>query len=220
MPAEQESANFTEGVSDFQSALFEQCLLILEQSIQADARLPRSRLVGLLEGHSYRLYACRQQNEVCGAALVYFSADLAFVLLDYLAIDATRRNQGLGSAFFRALADLISREKPGADWLILEAEDDREGSEENRATALRRIEFYRRLGAQLIVNLPYRFPCADGDFLPMRLMARRLRPGATLSVADITAAMEDTFLHIHGRKREDDLLTWFRANRPTYLDLR
>lgn len=225
MPAQQESQNYvTERVTDFRSPRFDLCLLILEQSISADARLPRSRLMGLLSGNGYRLYALglRKElgNEVAGAALLYFSADLPFVLLDYIAIDAERRNQGLGSAFFRALVELISREKPGADWLILEVDDDREGPEESRATSRRRMEFYRRLGARLLANLPYRFPCADGNFLPMRLMAHRLRLGAALSVADISAAIEDTFLHIHGRNSGDELLGWFRANRPEFLDFK
>lgn len=225
MPVQQERQNYVaERVTDFRSPLFDRCLLVLEQSILADARLPGSRLMALLGGNDYRLYAFRLRSEAgieaAGAAFVYFSADLPFVLLDYIAIDAERRNQGLGSAFFRALVELVSREKPSADWLILEVDDDREGSEKSRATSGRRIEFYRRLGAQLLTNLPYRFPCAHGNFLPMRLMAYRLRPGATLSVGDITAAIEDTFLHVHGRNSGDELLNWFKANRPAFLEFK
>ena len=225
MPAQQESSNYaTERVTDFRSPVFDRCLLILEESIPADARLPSSRLMDLLAGNAYQLWCFRRASElgdgVAGAALLYFSTDLPFVLLDYLAIDAARRNQGLGSAFFRGLASRISTEKPGADWLILEVDDDREGSEEHRATSRRRMEFYRRLGAQLLANLPYRFPCADGDFLPMRLMVHRLRPEARLSLGGITAAIEETFLHIHARNSGDELLAWFRASRPAFLEFK
>lgn len=221
MPAQEEKRNYAiERVTDFSSPLCARCLLILEQSISANIRLPRARLMGLLNTGSYRLYALRLANEAAGMALLYFSAGLPFVLLDYVAIDPDRRNQGLGSAFLRALADLIRQESPSANWLILEIDDDREGPEEERAHSRRRMEFYGRLGAQLLANVPYRFPSAQENSVPMRLMVYRLRPGAALSVEDVGAAIEDTFLHVHGRTGDDELLTWIRRHKPSFLELK
>jgi ribosomal protein S18 acetylase RimI-like enzyme len=220
MHGQEESWDYvTECVTDFNSPLFDRSLLLLEQSISGYAQLPRVRLMKLLSGHNYRLYTLRFRDEVAGVALLYFSPGLPFVLLDYIAIHSDRRNQGLGSAFFRMLTELMPREKPSADWLIFEVDDDREGPEEKRAESRRRIEFYRRLGADLLANVPYRFPSAHGMPVPMRLMVYRLRPGAKLSPADIGAAIADTFVHVHGRTSDDDLLGWFRTHKPASLDL-
>lgn len=209
----------TEQVTDFDSPLFERCLDILEQSIAVNEQLPRSRLRKLLSGGDYRLYALRDRNGIAGAASLYFSASTPFVLLDYLAIHPDWRNQGLGSAFFRKLTDVARRENSKANWLLLEVdavpEDSASQSEDNR----RRIEFYRRLGAQLLANVPYRFPSPSGVAVPMRLMVLQLRAGARLSATDVQAAIEDSFRQVHGRKDEDELLVWFRAHMPDVLIL-
>ncbi len=220
MHALQDSQDYvTEWVRDFDSPLFDRNLSLLEQSISARAQLPRTRLMKLLSGGDYRLYTLRFRDEVAGVALLYFSPGLPFVLLDYIAIHSDRRNQGLGSAFFRALVKGILREKPSADWLIFEVDDDREGPQEKRAQSRRRIEFYRRLGAHLLANVPYRFPSAQGMPVAMRLMVYRLRPRAELSPADVGAAIEDTFIQVHGRTSDDELLSWFRTHKPASLDL-
>ena len=220
MHGREESRNYvTERVTDFNSPLFARGLSLLEQSIAAHAQLPRARLIKLLSGRDYRLYALRLRDEVAGVALLYFSPGGPFVLLDYIAVHSDRRNQGLGSAFFRALVEVILREKPSADWLIFEVDDDREGPEEKSAQSRRRIEYYRRLGAHLLANVPYRFPSVHGMPVPMRLMAYRLGPGAKLSPADVEAFIEDAFLHVHGRTSDDELLSWFRAHKPAFLEL-
>lgn len=214
-----ESHHFrTEQVTDFDSPLFERCLDILEQSIAVNEQLPRSRLRKLLSEDDYRLYALRDRNGIAGAASLYFSASTPFVLLDYLAIHPERRNQGLGSAFFRELTNAVRQKKPETNWLILEVDavpDSASQSEGNR----RRIEFYRRLGAQLLANVPYRFPSPSGVAVPMRLMVFQLRAGATLYPADVRAMIEDSFRQVHGRRDEDELLAWFKAHMPDVLIL-
>ena len=209
----------TQPVTDFDSPLFELCLGVLEQSIAANEQLSRSRLRKLLSGDDYRLYALRGRNEVAGAASLYFSSSTPFVVLDYLAIHPERRNQGLGSVFFRELTDAVRRENPEANWLILEVDDEGEKLDGKYVENRRRIEFYRRLGAQLLANVPYRFPSPSGVAVPMRLMVYRLQAGATLSASDLRAAIEDSFRQVHGRRDEDELLVWFRAHMPDVLIL-
>jgi GNAT superfamily N-acetyltransferase len=208
-----------EQVTDFDSPLFELCLGVLEQSIEANEQLSRSRLRKLLSGGDYRLYALRDRNGIAGAASLYFSASTAFVLLDYLAIHPERRNQGLGSVFFRELTNAVRRENPEANWLILEVDDERENPDGKYVANRRRIEFYRRLGAQLLANVPYRFPSPSGVAVPMRLMVYRLQAGATLYPTDVRAMIEDSFRQVHGRRDEDELLVWFKAHMPDVLIL-
>jgi ribosomal protein S18 acetylase RimI-like enzyme len=86
-------------------------------------------------------------------------------LLEFLAIASDARSSGIGGALLdettRALA---------ADCL-LEVESDDECAPEERDWRQRRIRFYERHGAQIVTDLNYLMPCADGQStLPMKLM--------------------------------------------------
>lgn len=208
-----------ERVPNSSSPLFAPCLAILADSIPADEQLPKQRLTKLLARDDYRLYALRRDSDVTGLAILYLSSIQAFALLDYMAVRADLRGQGIGSTLFREIVNVARRERRNADWLILEVDDDREGTEEVCQANRRRIEFYRRLGASLLANVPYRYPSANGVAVPMRLMVYPLRPEARLSPQDIRLAIADIFAEIHGRGRNDRLLAWILTHAPSVLVL-
>jgi len=86
-------------------------------------------------------------------------------LLEFLAIASSARSSGIGGTLLdettRALA---------ADFL-LEVESDDGCTEEERELRQRRMRFYQRHGAQIVTDLNYLMPRADGQgALPMKLM--------------------------------------------------
>jgi GNAT superfamily N-acetyltransferase len=208
-----------ERVSSTASPLFSSCLRVLANSIPISEQLPEDRLIRLLAHDNYRLYALRDDLDVVAFATLYLSGTRPIALLDYMGVRRDLQGQGIGSAFFRMLVDIAHREEPTANWLMIEVDDDREGIDRERETNRRRIAFYRRLGAQLLENMPYRFPSTAGNPVPMRLMVFRLRPEATLSPAVLRLAIEDIFLRIHGRDAGDPLLGWIVAQEPAALRL-
>jgi hypothetical protein len=121
---------------------------------------------------------------------------------------------------FREIAGLAANQNPPLDWLLLEVDDDREGDAQHRAICARRISFYRRLGARLLENVPYRFPSAFVSPVPMRLMVYGLRPNVTLSADDLKRAVADIFLNVHGRGEDDELLHWFHRNLPDEIKMK
>jgi GNAT superfamily N-acetyltransferase len=201
------------------SPLFSVCLEILGDSIPASEQMPRERLTKLLARDEYRLYAFRSALEVAAFAMLYLSRIQPIVLLDYMAVRGDLRGQGIGSALFREVVTLARRERPTARLLLLEVDDDREGTDEERQTNQKRIEFYRRLGARLLANVPYRFPSAGAAPVPMRLMVLPLHPEAALSPFDLRLAIEDIFFEVHRRDANDPLLGWIIAQEPSELIL-
>ena len=205
-------------VADTNSHEFEQCMAILREAISPETQLPHDRFLNLLAGGKYQLFSYRRAEEVTGMALVYFPAPLPFAWLDYFVTRSDLRGQGLGSTLFHEIATLASEHAPPLDWLLFEVDDGRDADAERRTLSERRIAFYQRLGARLLQNVSYKFPSAVGEPVPMRLMAYSLRRDATLSPHMLRCAVEDIFIHIHGRSADDALLQWFKAALPREIE--
>lgn len=202
------------------SPLFGACLEILTDSIPASERLSEARLKALLASGRYRLYAFHDSSsKVAGSAVLYFSQARPVALLDYMAVRPELRGQGIGSALFREVSKVATHDASAPNWLVLEVDDDREGTQEERRLNHRRIEFYRRLGARLLTNVPYLFPSDSAEPVPMRLMVLPLRSDSSLSPADLRLAIQDIFRGVHGRSGNDPVLRWFVEHEPSRLIL-
>ncbi len=205
---------------DRNSRRYAQALAILREAIAPEAQLPKERFESLLAGGSYQLFAYAQEEDVKGVALVYFSDELRFAWLDYFAIRSDLRGRGLGTQLFRDIVQTATGESREPEWLLFEVDDDYDGDPKREAECARRVRFYRRLGAQLIENVPYKFPSAFGVPIKMRLMAYPLGSDATLAADDLRRVVAEVFWIIHGRGSDDELLRWFQQNLPDHVELK
>ena len=98
---------------------------------------PLSSMRRSWERGAYDCYGLFDGDEILGYA--FFVRLGNNYLLDYLAIAKERRDEGLGSAFLRRLADGMKE----ANCMVVEVEDpDRAGDAESRAIRERRLQFY------------------------------------------------------------------------------
>ena len=207
-------------VTDWNSRLYAEAVAILREAIARETQLPAQRFSDLLSGGRYRLFAYAEGDAVWGVALVYFSDELRFAWLDYFAIRSDLRGRGLGSDLFRGIVQMAIEQKPQPHWLLFEVDDDYEGDLQRESDCKRRVKFYRRLGARLLENVPYKFPSAAAEPIRMRLMAYQLRPDATLATNDLKCIVAETFSNIHGRGSDDELLRWFQQNLPDTVEMK
>jgi len=206
-------------VTDRQSGLFADAIAILHEAISSDALLPKLRFHDLLAHGNYQLFAYVQDEDAQGVALVYFSDALRFAWLDYFAIRSDLRGKGLGSKLFREIVQFAKKQNSQPDWLLFEVDDDYEGNPEREAECIRRVAFYRRLGARVLENVPYKFPSVFTSPIRMRLMACKLHPNTKLEPDDLKHAVREIFLNIHGRASDDKLLHWFEQSAPETIEL-
>jgi len=125
-----------------------------------------------------RLLAAQDADGFAGLAFYHLLPKAALAHLWYLAIVSERRGQGLGAALY---CEIVARvQRAGARVLFLEVEDPAQATTAQQAAlALRRIGFYRRLGARLLGGIYYlQHVGAHQPEIPMHLMAHTW-PAAT-----------------------------------------
>lgn len=99
-------------------------------------RRSENNILSLMEKEQYLGYGFYQENNLLGYAFCFCHEEM--ILLDYFAIIASKRNQGLGSTFMHLFIDACKDKT-----VILEAENpDIDPSEEKT----RRVQFYLRNG--------------------------------------------------------------------------
>jgi ribosomal protein S18 acetylase RimI-like enzyme len=134
-------------------------------------RAPFEGLVEEIESGRYRLLTVREGGTLRGFALSMSLSGLDVHLLAYLAVERPYRNRGLGARLLQTLIDSLGSQGNVSGLLI---EVDPEEAEDGRdvSMALRRIQFYKRLGAHIVGGAPgYRVPNLAGEgSLAMQLM--------------------------------------------------
>lgn len=107
-------------------------------------------------------------------------------LLGYIAVTPEKREQGIGTQFYQEIVKRISLQA-----LFLELEMPEEAtSERQRQIALRRIQFYRRLGALRLMGIRYLQTVGPHQPLtPMHLMVHLFQPIDAQAVFELAQAI-------------------------------
>lgn len=130
-----------------------------------------------------------------GLALVRHLGDTTLTFVRYLAVDATQRNRGLGSALVTRLLDLLAGQ--GRSVLLLDVEEPvGEHADDDR----RRIEFYRRHGLDVLDVPGYAPPDhgESGEVVPLLLMGITLDGSDRLSGDGLDDCVAAVLLHRYG----------------------
>ena len=114
-------------------------------------------LSSLIKKQKYDLWLAEEAGRQVAYILTCPYQD--YIWLDYIAVFREYHSKGYGSKILPQLSDVY----PGSKGLFLEVEHENETD----VNTIRRIRFYRRLGAEMILK-SYRLPTAVGGF-PMGL---------------------------------------------------
>ncbi len=148
----------------------------------------------LLLKKKYKLLFAKHKefNEIIGYAFIYEIDLINAIWLDYIAIDKRFQNAGYGTMFFNKIANVNQKEILGI-FIEIEIPTEQEGS--LKATQIKRINFYERLGAKKL-NTNYELPTKNGGF-PMYLYFRPAEKVQMLPKQEIMAGISSTFNYIH-----------------------
>jgi len=139
---------------------YNQAIEIYEEAFPLAERQPVSVIRHRISSGLYQAYVGRleETGEVVSLAFLWPFKDSNFILLDYLAVKKSIRGQNVGSAY---LASMIQVLNPQQKYLLIEVDNPKFAPDESEAT--RRIAFYQRNGAQLMKDLRYLLPPAQGN---------------------------------------------------------
>lgn len=147
---------------------FNQMFALYEAAIEASERKPRAAIAAYLRDPRCRVLVAREAGAVAAFAMLFYPSGARFWLLDYLAVDATLRSQGMGARMFSAAsADAATR---GASPCLIEI--DQPGAAVSPGNdPVARAAFYRRLGCRRLHGLDYVLPLAvAGTPPPMQVL--------------------------------------------------
>jgi GNAT superfamily N-acetyltransferase len=166
---------------------------IYEEGIPASERKP---LAVLLSDPAARITVARMGDELVGFALVHLgkSADL----LEYIAVRAGLRGAGVGARLYQAARGDRGREVP----LLIEVDSAR-GASPDRAIRLRRIDFYRRLGARQVVGLSYVLPLPSPTGPPTMDLMVDSWPDAAVQRVTLRSWLQELYSEVYGQPRDD-----------------
>ncbi|MFZ6030277.1 MAG: GNAT family N-acetyltransferase [Chloroflexota bacterium] len=136
------------------------------------------------------LAAVDRERRLAGMAFYEHVPDLRLMFLWYMAVDGERRSQGLGSQLYQEVVHRARR--AGCRALLFEVERPAVCStSETQALAERRIQFYRRNGAQLLQGVDYLQ--SVGPHQPATPMHLMLHPFEPLTSGDAFALAKAAF---------------------------
>jgi len=150
---------------------------IYETSFPPSERDDTADLLASIDAGERLCYLARLDRHVVGIAVAFALDGPSVVLLEYLAVDASQRNAGIGGSVLSHLTAHLSADAGGRSTLVLEVEppDDVQGPE--RTLRGRRLAFYERHGASVVECAPgYRAPDLEreGESVPYVLLSMEL----------------------------------------------
>lgn len=184
----------SEAEADFASLLRLYHLSIPENERRPDAEISQLRL----SPDSDVRVAKDRHGQVVGFAILFRPLAAPYALLEYTAVDETRRGEGLGSRVIEALNLEMSQQGRS---LIAEIEDPEEPglAPSDRALRQRRAEFYHRLDYQKLAGLRYYLPLKTSLTLPhMILIIHLADPDLILDKGRVCDWLMEIYVAVYG----------------------
>jgi len=156
------------------------------------------------------------ENIVYGIAFLFPVSNTDFILLDYFAIKLEYRFVGLGSILLSKLKILL-RERQKS--LIFEVE--KPSDKDNKIEQEKRIQFYMKNGALLLIDTPYFLPSIT-NYKPieMQLMLLNDYTKEYINGILITDLIKKIYSQVYGVKSDDKFLNSFLNKIPEFITLK
>ncbi len=168
----------------------------------------------MLERPEYLFLVALHENAVAGFSITLCFASSDACLLEYLAVAASRRAQGIGRRLFTEAA---KHSQQSGRFLLAEVDSDNAA---NTADAEQRKAFYRRLGCREVEGLRYIMPPVASARPPeMNLFAHRQSLPPSIDKAHLRIWLQCIYAEIYGQTPDDPRLEHMLEGLPDNIRL-
>jgi acetyltransferase (GNAT) family protein len=182
---------------------------------------PTRMIIRMLEfDPNYHLFLVRQCNTVVGFSLLYLFNELNAAFLDFIAIDTTYRDRGLGSNLLRFTLNESKLFVANSIGMIFEIERERMTEHDKNKFIQSRVKFYRTFGTKTFDNVHYMLPNLHrGNPQDMDLMIIPNRELAYLEKSFVIRIIESVYRTIYHYLDDSNLLDLTTKGLPQKISL-
>lgn len=201
------------------SAAFGELLRIYREAIPPSERKDDCVLAEMLARDDYEFRVAREADRVLGFTIVKTFRQSAVSLLEYMAVERSRRGGGIGSRLFH---DACSTETTRARFVLIEVEDEEQVTGLTEDTQRRRRKaFYRANGCREVEGLSYLMPTVSAEQPPqMNLLAYCRDLPATIDKAVLRRWLESIYVEVYRQPADDPRIAMMLADLPVQIGLR
>jgi GNAT superfamily N-acetyltransferase len=199
-------------------AAFRELLRIYREAIPSSERKDDAVLGEMLARDDYEFRVAQLEDGVVGFTIVksFHSCDAS--LLEYMAVDRTKRGSGIGSLLFRHAS---SADSTIARYVLIEVEDAEEvvGLSED-SQRRRRKAFYRANGCREVAELAYLMPTVSAERPPpMKLMIYRRHLPEAIDKTELRRWLEGIYVEVYRQSARDVRIAQMLAAVPNRIGL-
>lgn len=182
---------------------FRELYEVYAASIVARERKPEAWICKIVRAPEYRVWVLQRAGRVTAFSILFVPSTEPFALLEYMAVAADQRNQGVGSTLFKESVRRAVPPDGHSRPVVLEIDSDREAGADQQLRT-RRQRFYRRLGCLQIAGLHYILPLpGHGPPPEMDLMVYSTEPLQQLPKAELARWLRTIYRDVYHCSPQD-----------------
>lgn len=199
---------------------FETFYKIYYDSIEKSEQKPKEKIQQLCQRSDYLIRLLYSESELNGFTLSYLNFESQFALLEYMAVDQSKRSAGYGTDLLNDLAAELQKKK--VNWLAMEVDSPYQSSADQK-NRIRRVEFYKRNRAREVEGLNYILPLPNAPAdLEMKILLRQIQSPEVdvIDTQSLKNMIQSLYVNVYSCEPTDPRLKRMFSDLPKALKLK
>jgi hypothetical protein len=196
---------------------FDDFYAIYSISFPLSEQKSKEELLIMLDSPDYTIFTSKIETQTVGFCIIFHSEQTSFYLLEYMAIDGTKRSLGIGSKLFSHITMQIFS-KYGIKPMLIEIDSPEEKSDEQNLRE-KREQFYKRLGCRKIEPFDYILAIKSDQITPPMELLVYHDGMQNILKSQLQEWLEDIYMLVYGCAKDDERITKMLSHAPQILNL-